>query len=86
MIADAELAATQDAGAQIALMNPDGIRSALGMPADGQVRYEDLFTVQPFSNNLVTMTLTGVQLQQVLEQQWITSRRRGPAGLARLQL
>ena len=71
MIADAQLAATQDAGAQIALMNPGGIRSALGMPADGQLRYEDLFTVQPFSNNLVTMTLTGAQLQQVLEQQWI---------------
>ena len=71
VIADAQLAATQDAGAQIALMNPGGIRSALGMPADGQLRYEDLFTVQPFSNNLVTMTLTGAQLQQVLEQQWI---------------
>ena len=71
MIADAQLAATQDAGAQIALMNPGGIRSALGMPADGQLRYEDLFTVQPFSNNLVTMTLTGAQLQEVLEQQWI---------------
>ena len=71
VIADAQLAATQDAGAQIALMNPGGIRSALGMPADGQLRYEDLFTVQPFYNNLVTMTLTGAQLQQVLEQQWI---------------
>ena len=71
VIADAQLAATQDAGAQIALMNPGGIRSALGMPADGQLRYEDLFSVQPFYNNLVTMTLTGAQLEQVLEQQWI---------------
>ena len=53
VIADAQLAATQDAGAQIALMNPGGIRSALGMPADGQLRYEELFRVQPFSNNLV---------------------------------
>jgi 5'-nucleotidase len=71
VIADAQLAATQDAGAQIALMNPGGIRTVLGMPADGQVRYEDLFSVQPFYNNLVTMTLTGAQLHQVLEQQWI---------------
>ena len=71
VIADAQLAATQDAGAQVALMNPGGIRSALAMPADGQLRYEDLFSVQPFYNNLVTMTLTGAQLQQVLEQQWI---------------
>jgi 5'-nucleotidase len=71
VIADAQLAATQDAGAQIALMNPGGIRAVLGMPSDGQVRYEDLFSVQPFYNRLVTMTLTGAQLQQVLEQQWI---------------
>jgi 5'-nucleotidase len=71
VIADAQLAATQDAGAQLALMNPGGIRSALGMPADGLVRYEDLFAVQPFYNNLVTMTLTGAQLRQLLEQQWL---------------
>ncbi len=71
VIADAQLAATQDAGAQIALMNPGGIRSALGMPADGQVRYEDLFSVQPFSNNLITLTLSGAQLLELLEQQWL---------------
>jgi 5'-nucleotidase len=70
VIADAQLAATQDAGAQIALMNPGGIRAALAMPADGQVRYEDLFTVQPFYNNHVTLTLSGAQLLQLLEQQW----------------
>ena len=70
-IADAQLAATRDAGAQIALMNPGGIRAPLQMPADGLVRYENLFSVQPFYNNLVTMTLTGQQLQQVLEQQWL---------------
>jgi len=75
VIADAQLVATKDAGAQIALMNPGGIRAALPMPADGQVRYEDLFTVQPFYNNLVTMTLTGAQLLQVLEQQWQTPTR-----------
>ena len=70
VIADAQLAATRDAGAQIALMNPGGIRAPLPMPADGQVRYENLFSVQPFYNNLVTLTLTGAQLVQVLEQQW----------------
>jgi 5'-nucleotidase len=71
VIADAQLAATQDTGAQIALMNPGGIRTALALPADGLLRFEDLFAVQPFSNNLVTMTLTGSQLLQVLEQQWL---------------
>lgn len=71
VIADAQLAATRDAGAQLALMNPGGIRASLAMPTDGQVRYEDLFLSQPFYNNLVTLTLTGAQLQQVLEQQWL---------------
>jgi 5'-nucleotidase len=70
VIADAQLAATRGAGAQVALMNPGGIRAALPQPADGQLRYEDLFSVQPFYNNLVTLTLSGAQLLQVLEQQW----------------
>jgi 5'-nucleotidase len=77
VIADAQLAASRDAGAQIALMNPGGIRAALALPADGQVRYEDLFSVQPFYNNLVTMTLTGAQLVQVLEQQWAPNQPGG---------
>jgi 5'-nucleotidase len=76
VIADAQLAATREFGAQVALMNPGGIRADLGTRGagagdDGQVRYEDLFAVQPFYNNLVTMTLTGAQLLQVLEQQWL---------------
>ena len=70
VIADAQLAATRAVGAQLALMNPGGIRASLPMPADGLLRYEDLFTVQPFYNNLVTMTLTGAELRQLLEQQW----------------
>jgi 5'-nucleotidase len=70
VIADAQLAATRDAGAQLAFMNPGGVRGALALPADGLLRYEDLFAVQPFSNALVTMTLSGAQLLQLLEQQW----------------
>ena len=34
------------------------------------MRYEDLFSIQPFNNNLVTMTLSGAQVVQLLEQQW----------------
>jgi 5'-nucleotidase len=78
VIADAQLAATRDAGAQVAFMNSGGIRAPLPMPADGLVRYENLFAVQPFYNNLVTMTLTGAQLLQLLEQQWVGQP--GPAG------
>lgn len=74
VIADGQLAATRAAGAQVAFLNPGGIRAALPRPADGQLRYEDLFAVQPFSNNLVTMTLSGAQVVQLLEQQWGLSR------------
>jgi 5'-nucleotidase len=75
LIADAQLAATADAGAQIAFTNPGGLRTSLNGGADGTVRYEDLFAVQPFSNNLVTLTLSGAQLKQLLEQQWVDQPR-----------
>jgi 5'-nucleotidase len=75
VVADAQLAASADAGAQVALMNPGGLRANLSGDASGQVRYEDLFAVQPFYNNLVTLTLTGAQLQRALEQQWLNQPR-----------
>jgi 5'-nucleotidase len=75
VVADAQLAATQDAGAVLALMNPGGLRAALNPTPAGELRYEDLFAVQPFYNNLVTITLTGAQLVQVLEQQWLGQPR-----------
>jgi 5'-nucleotidase len=70
VVADAQLAATIASGAQIALTNPGGLRAPLAGDADSTVRYEDLFAAQPFSNALVTITLSGAQLLQVLEQQW----------------
>ena len=75
LVADAQLAASTEAGAQIALTNPGGLRTGLAGAADGSVRYEDLFAAQPFSNQLVTLTLTGAQLQQALEQQWLGQAR-----------
>ncbi|MEO3876612.1 bifunctional metallophosphatase/5'-nucleotidase [Nonomuraea sp. B12E4] len=77
LIADAQLAATKAGGnAQIALMNPGGIRATLtyaGSPAgegDGVVTYGEAFTVQPFNNLMQVVTLTGAQLKTVLEQQF----------------
>jgi 5'-nucleotidase len=67
VIADAQLAATKDAGAQVAFINPGGIRAELDA---GDVTYGEAFTVQPFGNALVTMTLTGAQLDTLLELQW----------------
>ncbi|MDR7279360.1 bifunctional metallophosphatase/5'-nucleotidase [Catenuloplanes atrovinosus] len=76
VIADAQLAYTQANGAQIALMNPGGIRASLpydsqtGGEAPGQITYGEAFTVQPFNNLVVTQTFTGAQLKNVLEQQF----------------
>jgi 5'-nucleotidase len=79
VIADAQLAATiPTAQAVIALMNPGGIRADLvfaqtlpGGEDPGEVTYGESFTVQPFGNNLVTMTYTGAQLDAILEQQFV---------------
>jgi 5'-nucleotidase len=70
LIADAQLAATRSAGAQVAFTNPGGVRADLRPQADGRVTFGDAFTVQPFGNALVTLTLTGAQLATLLEQQW----------------
>jgi 5'-nucleotidase len=70
LIADAQLAATSAAGtgaAVAAFMNPGGVRSDI---AAGDVTFGEAFTVQPFGNSLVTLTLTGAQLLEVLKQQW----------------
>ncbi len=77
VIADAQFAATDDeAGAVAALMNPGGVRADLDA---GPVTYEEAFTVQPFANNLVTLDLTGAQLQCVLEQQFQLGRTLYPS-------
>ncbi|MCX8113869.1 MAG: bifunctional metallophosphatase/5'-nucleotidase [Burkholderiaceae bacterium] len=71
LIADAHLAATRIHGAQIAFTNPGGIRTDLvPREPDGTVTYGDLFAMQPFGNTLVTMTLTGAQIEAILEAQW----------------
>lgn len=82
LIADAQLAATSAAsagGAQMAFMNPGGVRADLTYApspageAPGAVTYGESFTVQPFGNLLVSMTLTGAQIDTMLEQQWTTN-------------
>lgn len=74
LIADAQLAATRspDRGnAQIAFMNPGGIRADLQVPAGGgDITYGQLFSAQPFGNSLVVKSLTGAQLRALLEQQF----------------
>jgi 5'-nucleotidase len=72
LIADAMLAATAAAdagGAQVAFMNGGGVRSP-GFVGDGNVTFGEAFTVQPFGNDLVTLTLTAADLRNVLEEQF----------------
>lgn len=56
--------------AQIALMNPGGLRADLLKGEDGIVSYREVADVQPFANTLVTVPLTGAQIKAILEQQW----------------
>lgn len=78
LIADGQLADASVVGSyakpQIAFMNPGGIRTDLvhkasGTEGDGVVTYEEAFKVQPFSNYVVSMDMTGAQIHAVLDQQ-----------------
>jgi 5'-nucleotidase len=66
-----------DVPAQIAFMNPGGLRTDIKFAPDGVVTYKEAAEVQPFANTLNTFTLTGAQIKTVLEQQW------QPAGSSR---
>ncbi|WP_406060504.1 bifunctional metallophosphatase/5'-nucleotidase [Streptomyces sp. NBC_01077] len=77
VIADAQLeglAPSDKGGAQVALMNPGGIRSDLvhkasGSEGDGVVTYGESFTVQPFTNMMNVVDLSGANLIGALKQQ-----------------
>lgn len=77
LIADAQLWAMRSAalgGADIAFMHSGGIRADLQPAADGSVRFEQLYAVQPFGNNLIGMTLTGAQIKTLLEDTYTHPR------------
>jgi 2',3'-cyclic-nucleotide 2'-phosphodiesterase (5'-nucleotidase family) len=70
----------ESGSAQIAFMNPGGLRADMTGTVNGSSRdltYKQAATVQPFANTLVNMKLTGAQIKTVLEQQW------QPAGASR---
>jgi len=78
IVADAQLAATradENGGAVIAFTNPGGVRADIPKKEEGGVTYADVFASQPFRNQLVTLTLTGMQIKNMLEQQWLDPRR-----------
>ncbi|MEU4172300.1 bifunctional metallophosphatase/5'-nucleotidase [Streptomyces sp. NPDC026665] len=76
LIADAQLAYAKsvDPEADLALMNPGGIRAgftytASGGEGDGVVTYGEAYTVQPFANTVNLVDLTGAQVITALQQQ-----------------
>ncbi|MFF4249150.1 bifunctional metallophosphatase/5'-nucleotidase [Streptomyces sp. NPDC001822] len=86
LIADAQLeglAPADKGGAVVAFMNPGGIRSDLvyaasGGEGDGVVTYGEAFTVQPFTNMMNVVDLTGAQLVAALQQQVSGSNAASP--------
>lgn len=86
LIADAQLeglAPADKGGAVVAFMNPGGIRSDLvyaasGSEGDGVVTYGESFTVQPFTNMMTVLDLTGEQLVTALQQQVSGSNEASP--------
>jgi 5'-nucleotidase len=76
LVADAQLWATSASGAQIAFMNPGGVRSDLTYlesqtppEGDGVVTFGEAFTFQPFGNTLFTFPMTGAEIVSVLQEQ-----------------
>jgi 5'-nucleotidase len=84
LVADAQLAYARatpglgGAGVDVAFMNPGGLRADINCASsgpsdpDGNITYAETFSVQPFSNTVNTVDLTGAGIEQVLEQQWAT--------------
>jgi 5'-nucleotidase len=76
VIADAQLWSGRADGAVAAFMNPGGVRADVlagtvsGGEAPGQITFGEAFSVQPFGNNLISLDVTGAQLETMLEQQW----------------
>jgi 5'-nucleotidase len=78
LVADAQLWKTSqvlDLGAEIAFMNPGGVRTDLLFASsaegegDGVVTFGEAFSFQPFNNTLFTFDMTGEQIKAVLEEQ-----------------
>ncbi len=90
LLADAILWGTQapaNGGAQISFMNIGGVRASLLVApkyaeGSGEITYKEAYDVAPFGNLLVSMDLTGQQVKDILEQQYIAGRPGGRDYLA----
>jgi 5'-nucleotidase len=78
LIADAQVAHPSVAGAQLALMNPGGIRSDVD---GGPITHAEAFGIQPFSNVLMVRSFTGAEIDAILEQQFRVNNQGQPANV-----
>jgi 5'-nucleotidase len=66
--------APESGSAEIAFMNPGGLRADMTGTGTGSfprtLTFKQAALVQPFANTLVNMQLTGAQIKTALEQQW----------------
>lgn len=70
LIADSQLAYARKQGpADLAFMNPGGIRAELVVEPGKPTTMSDLLAIQPFGNDIVALTMTGQQLYDVLLRQ-----------------
>ncbi|HDS63367.1 MAG TPA: bifunctional metallophosphatase/5'-nucleotidase [Methanofollis liminatans] len=54
-------------GAEIAFVTTGSLRADI---EEGNVTWGDLYAVQPFSSSVLSMTLTGAEVEDALERQW----------------
>jgi len=69
LIADAHLYAMD---VDMAFTATGGIRGDIDV---GDITWGEIFTILPFGNNMIAMTLTGEQIRRVLVQQWHGRKR-----------
>ncbi|MCL3819866.1 5'-nucleotidase C-terminal domain-containing protein [Aeromicrobium wangtongii] len=96
VVGDALLATVkaEPAGADLALVNPGGLREELyyagvaGDPVntDGVTTYAELNSILPFANNLNSVKVSGATLKKIFEQQWQTNADGTVPSRAYLQL
>lgn len=89
LLADSILSGTSgdNGGAQLAFMNVGGVRASLLVDEitdgerPGEITYAEAYAVAPFGNQLVTLDMTGDQIRQMLEQQYVAGRGRAMLAL-----
>ena len=86
MIAESALVALEkflEEDIDLGVMNAGGVRDDL---KEGDVTYQQAFSVQPFGNSIDVATLTGAAIKEALENQWQTPEAAEKSGRPRLDM